>query len=517
MKVKRALISVSDKTGLEELVRVLDNLEVEILSTGGTARKIASMGIKVTEVSDHTGFPEMMDGRLKTLHPKIHGGLLALRDNEEHMRQIKENGIDPIDMVVVNLYPFEATISKEGVTEEDAIENIDIGGPTMLRSAAKNFKSVAVVSSSDQYQKIISELESSGGSVCEETLKELGIAVFKETSKYDALINGYFTGQKKKAADGLPGKIKVELEKERQLRYGENPHQAAAVYKDVISTGSSIIDAQQIQGKELSFNNLLDLSAAFEMVNSFKGKAVSIVKHNNPCGMAEAETLEKAYVDALDSDRLSAFGSIMGFNGAISEDLAKIILNEADFVECIIAPEYEKGAFEVFSQKKNLRILKVDGVFKNEKYDIKKIQGGALVQEKDERVLSDTDVKVVTKEVPTEAQMKALLFGWKTVKFVKSNAIVLCQGTKTVGIGAGQMSRVDSVIIAIRKAGERAKGSILASDAFFPMADSIEQAHAAGISAIIQPGGSIRDQEVIDACNEFGIPMVLTGMRHFRH
>lgn len=516
MKIRRALISVSDKTGLEELAGVLDKLGVEILSTGGTAKKIAEMGINVTEISDYTGFSEMMDGRVKTLHPKVHGGLLALRNNEGHMKQIKAEGIKPIDMVVVNLYPFEQTVSREGVTEEEAIENIDIGGPAMLRSAAKNFKSVAVVSSCGQYKKIISELKDSGGSLRDDTLRELGTAVFRETSEYDSMINRYFAGQMEPAGDALPGEIVLKLHKARQLRYGENPHQQAAVYTEKEYSGG-IIDAEQLQGKELSFNNLIDLSAAFEMVNSFKLPAVSIVKHNNPCGMAEADTLKKAYIDALDSDRLSAFGSIMGFNGVIDRELAEIILEEADFVECIIAPGYEQGVFDVFSRKKNLRVLRSKAGFINEKYDMKKIYGGALVQEKDKKILDSRDIKVVTKKAPTQEQMKSLLFGWHTVKFVKSNAIVLCRGTKTVGIGAGQMSRVDSVIIAVRKASRRAEGSTLASDAFFPKSDSIEQAHAAGISAIIQPGGSIRDEEVIRACDEFGISMVFTGMRHFRH
>ena len=517
MKIKRALISVSDKTGLERLVRVLDKLGVEILSTGGTAKKIEEMGVKVTEVSDHTGFPEMMDGRLKTLHPKIHGGLLALRDNDEHMKQIRAAGIELIDMVVVNLYPFETAVSKKETTEEEAIENIDIGGPTMLRSAAKNFKSVAVVSSCRQYEKIISELETSGGSISPGTLRELAIEVFRDTSRYDAMIAGYFSKEAEDTKEALPQNIDMDLEMARKLRYGENPHQPAALYREIGHIDSGIIGAEQIQGKELSFNNLLDLSAAYEMVNSFKKPAVSIVKHNNPCGMAEAETLAKAYVDALDSDRLSAFGSIMGFNGIIDGPLAEIILDEADFVECVIAPGYDREALEVFARKKNLRILKSKGDISADKYDIKKIQGGALVQLKDNKVLDAEDVEVVTKKAPTADQMRSLLFGWRTVKFVKSNAIVLCRGTKTVGIGAGQMSRVDSVIISVRKAGDKAAGSVLASDAFFPKSDSIAEAHAAGISAIIQPGGSIRDAEVIEACDKLGIPMVFTGVRHFRH
>ena len=523
MKVKRALISVSDKTGLEKLVKLLDSQGVEILSTGGTASLISSLGIKVTEVSDYTGFPEMMDGRLKTLHPKIHGGLLALRENPLHMKQIKEKGIEPIDMVVVNLYPFEETISKKNVTFSQAIENIDIGGPTMLRSAAKNSQSVAVVSSPCQYEGVIEELSSTGGELSPSTLKELARAVFASTAKYDGLIAAYLAqnlvAEGEASSDELPDEINLNLKKERILRYGENPHQRAAFYRDLQEPESAITGAKQLQGKELSFNNILDLSSAVDIVSSFSRPAVGIVKHNNPCGAAEADTLVKAYLDALDSDRMSAFGSIMGFNRAIDASLAGTILKEVDFVECIIAPEYDKKALDVFSTKKNLRILETPAEFFRQRsgLDIKKVSGGALVQDADTAILTEEDIRVVTKQKPKKELLDALIFAWRIVKFVKSNAIVLCQGTKTVGIGAGQMSRVDSVIIAVRKAGAKAKGSCMASDAFFPKADSIEAAHKAGIEAIIQPGGSIRDEEVIAACDSFGIPMVFTGKRHFRH
>jgi len=521
VKVKRALISVSDKTGLEEFVKGLNKLGVEIISTGGTAKTISSLGIPVTKVSSYTDFPEMLDGRVKTLNPKIHAGLLALRDNEDHMRQLEESGILPIDMVVVNLYPFEETISREGVTKEEAIENIDIGGPTMLRSAAKNHRFVAVVSSPSQYEEILSQLQENDSQLKESTLETLAAEVFARTSRYDGLITQYLSKKEKDSSgeEEMPGKVTIQLEKMHGLRYGENPHQRAAFYRDISSGETGICDCQQFQGKELSFNNILDLNAAFEMVRTFTEPAVSIIKHNNPCGAATGDTIEQAYMEALDCDPLSAFGSIMGFNEIINGHLAEIILDRADFIECIIAPEYEEKALEIFKSKKNLRVLKVpfSGAPKGAERDLKKIRGGALMQDADMKDVSMEDIKVATEKEPSEEQLKSLLFAWKVVKYVKSNAIVLSQGTKTVGIGAGQMSRVDSVIIAIRKSGKKAKGACLASDAFFPKADSIEEAHKAGISAIIQPGGSIRDEDVIEACNRLKIPMVLTGIRHFKH
>ncbi len=522
MKIKRALISVSDKSGLEDFVKGLHRMGVEIISTGGTCEKISSMGIPVAEVSSYTGFPEMMDGRVKTLHPKIHGGLLALRDNARHMEQAAEHDIPMIDMVVVNLYPFEETVSRHGVTLEEAIENIDIGGPSMLRSAAKNYRSVAVVSSPAQYGKVMKELEENGCGISEETSKQLALEVFKRTSLYDGAISRYLSGPSGKSGSGaeneLPATLEIRLERARDLRYGENPHQKAALYGCEGEEGKGVIDAEQIQGKELSFNNIIDIDSAFEMVASFEEPTVSIVKHNNPCGIASASTLKRAYLDALECDRLSAFGSIMGFNGKIGKEFADTILAEADFIECVIAPEYAPEALEAFKAKKNIRILKKSlPEYPPRMRDMKRVRGGFLVQDKDFASVSAGELKTVTKEKPSGAVMASLLFAWKAVSFVKSNAIVLCQGTRSVGIGAGQMSRVDSVIIAVRKAGKRAKGAVLASDAFFPMADSIEEAHKAGIAAIIQPGGSIRDREVIDACDKFGIPMVFTGKRHFRH
>ncbi len=519
MKIKRALISVSDKAHLEGFVKVLDQLGVEIISTGGTAKMISSLGVSVVEVSDYTGLPEMMDGRVKTLHPKIHAGLLAVRDNDEHMSQMKEQSIPTIDMVVVNLYPFEETVARPGVTMEDAIENIDIGGPSMLRSAAKNFRSVAVLSSPEQYGSIIDELEATGGEISEATMKGLAESVFARTAQYDGAIANYLSGASAASEDedDLPDEISIKLNKVRSLRYGENPHQKAAFYAEAASKNSWITEAEQLQGKELSFNNIIDLSSAYEMVKVFEQPAVSIVKHNNPCGAATAETLEQAYLGALDCDRLSAFGGIMGFNRAIGGQMAEVILEEADFVECVIAPDFDAESLKAFSVKKNLRVLKVPISDVSTEKDIKKVPGGALVQDADAGVISESDIKVVTKNKPSTELLDAMMFAWKIVKFVKSNAIVLANGTKTVGIGAGQMSRVDSVIISIRKAADRTKGAVLASDAFFPKADSIEEAHKAGVAAIIQPGGSIRDEEVIAACDKFGIPMVLTGMRHFRH
>ncbi len=519
MKVKRALISVSDKTGLENLVKGLDEMDVEIVSTGGTAKAISSYGVNVVEVSSYTGFPEMLEGRVKTLNPKIHAGLLAIRGNKEHAKQMEEYDIPYIDMVVVNLYPFEETILKPNVTEEEAIENIDIGGPSMLRSAAKNFKSVAAISSSGQYDKVLMELKENDGELSEETLRALAADVFTKTSSYDKAITDYLFLKESEEGDNLPNQVDLKLEKVMQLRYGENPHQKAAFYKDTLSQELGLAHTKQLQGKQLSFNNILDLNVAMEMVKEFSEPAVSIIKHNNPCGAASAETTEKAFMDALDSDRLSAFGSIIGFNSAIDEALAKTILNEADFVECIIAPRFSDKALKVFSSKKNLRLIETpEAKHKTSKsFDIKKLTGGALIQEVDSKIITEDDLKVVTKTKPKDEVINSMLFGWKVIKYVKSNAILLCQGTKTVGIGAGQTSRVDSVIIAVRKAAEKAKGSVLVSDAFFPKSDSIDQAHKAGISAIIQPGGSIRDKEVIDACDKFGIPMVFTGIRHFRH
>jgi phosphoribosylaminoimidazolecarboxamide formyltransferase/IMP cyclohydrolase len=530
MKVRRALISVSDKTGLEDLARTLHKFGVEILSTGGTAKMIRNLNIPAKEVSDYTGFPEMLDGRVKTLHPRIHGGLLALRENKEHMATVKKHDIGLIDMVVVNLYPFEKTVAKPGVKLEEAIENIDIGGPSMLRSAAKNSRSVCVICDPADYKRVIEEMEANSGSLPEKTLVELGIKVFGRTSAYDEAIYEHLkkpvtsnqkpeTGSQKPEA-GFPAVVNMSFKKLQDLRYGENPHQKAAFYKDDAIEASGVAAAVQLNGKELSFNNILDLSAALDIVRDFEKPAATIIKHTNPCGTAVAGTLDEAYLDALDCDRLSAFGSIVGFNREVDLKTAKAMLKEADFVECVIAPSYEPEALEALKVKKNLRLLELKD-FDAKKAacdkDLKKVSGGILLQDKDLAVLKISDLKVVAKMKPAEEEMASLIFGWTVAKHVRSNAIVLCQGTKTVGVGAGQMSRVDSVTIACQKAGERAKGACLASDAFFPKEDGIEQAAKAGIKAIIQPGGSIRDEEVIKTADRLGIAMVFTGVRHFKH
>ena len=532
MKIHRALISVSDKTGLEDLVKVLNKFGVEILSTGGTAKAIRALGVPVKDVSEYTGFPEMLDGRVKTLHPKVHGGLLALRENKEHMETLKKHNIGLIDMVVVNLYPFEKTVAKPGVKLEEAIENIDIGGPSMLRSAAKNRRSVCVLCDVSDYGIVMTEMEKTGGSVSEALLVELGIKVFQKTSIYDSAIYDYLKcqGAKTSKCHGVefPAILNLNYKKLQDLRYGENPHQKAAFYKDESCTEPSVSGAVQLHGKELSFNNIIDLNAALEIVKEFTEPAATIIKHTNPCGTATAKNLKQAYIDALDCDRLSAFGSIVGFNKLVDMDVANIILKEADFVECIIAPSYEFQALEALKTKKNLRLLEVKNFlpglvegpgFKtaNVDKDMKKVVGGMLVQDRDLAMLNEADLKFVTKIKPTKEQLASLLFGWVVAKHVKSNSIVLCQGNKTVGVGAGQMSRVDSVTIACKKAGSRAKGSTLASDAFFPKEDGIEQAHQGGIIAIIQPGGSIRDTEVIKVADSLGIAMVFTGVRHFKH
>ncbi|MFH1245480.1 MAG: bifunctional phosphoribosylaminoimidazolecarboxamide formyltransferase/IMP cyclohydrolase [Candidatus Omnitrophota bacterium] len=516
-RIRRALISVSDKTGIEELAKTLHSLGAEILSTGGTAGKIRQLGIPVKDVSDYTGFPEMMDGRVKTLHPKIHGGLLALRENKTHMREAQAHNIEMIDMVVVNLYPFEKTVAKSGVTIEEAIENIDIGGPSMLRSAAKNHHSVAVISDPARYPAVIKELKDNNGALSEETLKGLAVEVFKRTAEYDRAIYEYLSGTQ--SAGAFPGKLELSFEKVQDLRYGENPHQQAAFYKDSQARESGVSSARQLQGKELSFNNILDLNAAIEIVKEFTAPAASIIKHTNPCGVSAADSLTRAYLEALECDRLSAFGSIVGFNGEVDAALAEVILKEADFVECIIAPSFSAPAKTAFAGKKNLRLLEAPDYrpTSSREKDYKKVVGGLLVQDMDLARLSRDELKIVTKKAPADEQIESLLFGMKIVKHVRSNAIVLCQGTKTVGIGAGQMSRVDSVMIACSKAKDKTKGAVMASDAFFPKPDAIEQAHQAGITAIIQPGGSISDQQIIEACNKYGISMVFTGMRHFKH
>ncbi|MFH1577787.1 MAG: bifunctional phosphoribosylaminoimidazolecarboxamide formyltransferase/IMP cyclohydrolase [Candidatus Omnitrophota bacterium] len=518
IRIKRALISVSNKTGIVDFAGQLSKLGVEILSTGGTAKLFKENNIPVIDVSDYTGFPEMLNGRVKTLHPKIHAGLLALRENPSHMQTLDEHKIGLIDIVVVNLYPFEETVARQGVTEEEAIENIDIGGPSMLRSAAKNHQSVVVVSSPDQYKEISNELNKNQGAISTQTAKKLAHEVFRLTSHYDGEIYNYLSGKTKAAVKpgaGFPQELNLEFSKVQDLRYGENPHQKAAFYRKK-QAGQGLVNLRQLHGKELSFNNILDLNSTCELVVEFKHPAVVVCKHNNPCGVAEDKRLDRAYLDAWKCDSLSAFGGIVALNRKADLKTAKLILHSG-FLECVIAPGFNPEALDILKQKKNLRLLELVNLNSAKEFDLKRIGGGLLVQDKDLDLSEINKLKVVTKKKPTKAQLDSLIFSWKVVKHTKSNAIVLVRGKRTVGIGAGQMSRVDSVIIAKRKAGKLAQNSCLASDAFFPKPDAIVQAARAGVKAIIQPGGSISDDEVIKACNKHNIAMVVTGRRHFKH
>ncbi len=519
VKIRRALISLSDKNGLLDLAKALTKFKVEILSTGGTAKVLRENNIAVTEVSDYTGFPEMLDGRVKTLHPKIHGGLLALRDNPGHMQKLKEHNIGLIDMVVVNLYPFGEVIKKQGVSLAEAIENIDIGGPSMLRSAAKNNRSVAVVCSPSFYPDIIDELNKNNGSLSENTLFKLAVEVFKLTSRYDEAIGSYLSNhanpESKDSSVSFPGELSLSFEKIQDLRYGENPHQKAAFYKER-GKASGLINLRQLQGKELSFNNILDLNAAFELVKEFDNPAAVVVKHNNPCGAAEDVTLEKAFIAAWKCDSLSAFGGIVALNRKLDAKAARVIA-KSGFLECIIAPGFSEGVADLFKDKENLRLLEAGDIERINEPEFKRVSAGLLVQDKDTETLDINNLKVVTKKKPTKKELESLIFGWKVAKHVKSNAIVLTRGTKTVGIGAGQMSRVDSVMIARKKAGKLSLGSCLSSDAFFPKEDAVIDAARAGVKAIIQPGGSIADEQIIKACDKHKISMVFTGIRHFRH
>jgi len=517
VKIKRALISVSDKTGLVDFARELSNLGVEILSTGGTAKLLRDNNIQVKEVSEYTGFPEMLDGRVKTLHPKIHAGLLALRDNPRHMQSLKEHDIGLIDMVVVSLYPFEKTTQKPNVTIEEVIENIDIGGPSMLRSAAKNHSDVAVICDPGRYNRVIDELKKNNGGLSGDLTRELAIEVFALTSHYDNAIYNYLRNYFKSQPEslGFAQELRLSFEKIQDLRYGENPHQKAAFYKEKGKT-RGLINLKQLQGKGLSFNNILDLNSAYELVREFSRPAAVIVKHNNPCGVAEDETLDKAYISAYKCDPLSAFGGIVALNRKMDLKTAKVIA-KSGFLECIIAPGFDKGVEDLFKDKKNLRLLELDELEPINEPELKRISGGLLIQDKNLETLDINNLKVATKKKPSKKELESLIFGWKVAKHVKSNAIILTCGTKTVGIGAGQMSRVDSVKIAKIKAGKLSKNSYLASDAFFPKADAVIEAAKAGIKAIIQPGGSISDAEIIRACDKYKIAMVFTGIRHFKH
>ena len=520
-KIARALISVYDKTDLLEIATALTQCGVEILSTGGTAQHLQDARIDTVDVSDYTGFPEMLDGRVKTLHPKIHGGLLAERDNTEHNAQAETHGISPIDMVICNLYPFEATVAKPDVTLREAIENIDVGGPTMIRAASKNYRHVAVLTNPSQYPQIIADLDANDGCLSEERRFELAKAAFTHTAQYDTAIATYLVNINSQPEDDFTDNLTLHFKKERTLRYGENPHQRAAFYRTETCPGPSAAWANQRSGQPLSFNNLLDLEAALEIVKDFSTPTCAIIKHNNPCGLATADTLQDAFTNALECDRTSAFGSIIGLNRKVTIQVANTIREAANAgvkIDAIIAPSYTDKAVRALSRVKRRPILEVGSLSAAEPVlQIRNITGGVLVQDPDIHEMDADALQVATKRCPTDDEIKSLLFAWKACKHVKSNCILLADGTQSVGIGAGQMSRVDAAIIAIRKAGEKAKRAVLASDAYFPFPDGVEIAGEAGITAIIQPGGSVNDKPVIETADAYGMAMVLTGVRHFRH
>ncbi|TEB04644.1 Bifunctional purine biosynthesis protein PurH [Pelotomaculum schinkii] len=513
MALQRALISVSNKAGVIEFSRGLVELGVEIVSTGGTAKALREAGVPVTYISDVTGFPEILDGRVKTLHPTVHGGILALR-NPDHLGQLAKHNITPIDLVAVNLYPFRETIAKPGVTLAEAIENIDIGGPTMVRSAAKNYENVLVIVNPERYHEVLEALRK--GEAGRELRMALAREAFAHTASYDAAITAYLSGIGE-GAEQFPPTMDLSLKRVQVLRYGENPHQQAAFYRDPAVTGPCVGNAVQLAGKELSYNNILDINSAFELVREFIEPAAVIVKHNNPCGCAVSAQLTDAYLKALEGDPVSAFGGIIALNRVVdaptAQEMAKL------FVEAIIAPGYEDQALEILKKKANLRLLSTGDltIQTNDRLDMRKVNGGLLVQEFDREVLKLPELKVVTKRTPTQNEMDELIFAMTLVKHVKSNAIVLTKERQLIGVGAGQMNRVGSAKIAINQAGEKAAGAVLGSDAFFPFNDTVLEAARAGITAIIQPGGSIRDEESIKACDEAGMAMVFTGMRHFKH
>ena len=517
--IQRALLSVSDKTGIVEFAQALAERNIELLSTGGTASLLRQHGLTVTDVSTHTGHPEIMDGRVKTLHPKVHGGILGRREQDEAV--MNEHGIAPIDMVVVNLYPFAATVADPNCSHEDAVENIDIGGPTMVRAAAKNHRDVTIIVNAADYDRVLAEMDAQQGSLSLPTRFDLAIRAFEHTAQYDGMIANYFGARLPKQEDSFPRTFNTQLQKKQSLRYGENSHQQAAFYVESQPAEASVATATQLQGKALSFNNIADTDAALECVKSFSEPACVIVKHANPCGVAIGETIADAYARAFKTDPTSAFGGIIAFNRELDKATAEAIVAQ-QFVEVIIAPVVSAGAREAVASKTNVRLLEC-GQWPAERspaYDYKRVNGGLLVQDADHGEISAADLKVVSKVAPTEAQIRDLLFCWKVAKFVKSNAIVYAKDSMTIGVGAGQMSRVYSAKIAGIKAADEnleVAGSVMASDAFFPFRDGIDAAAEAGIKAIIQPGGSIRDDEIIAAANEHGIAMVFTGMRHFRH
>ena len=519
-KIGRAILSVTDKSGLVDFARKLVSLGVELVSTGGTAKLLRDSGISVKDISELTGFPEMLDGRVKTLHPKVHGGILHRRDDAGHRAAVAEHGIPAIDMVVVNLYAFEKTAAKPGVRFEELIENIDIGGPSMIRSAAKNFQDVAVVTSPADYGAIADEMARSGGALSRETKWRLAQKAFATTAAYDSAIastlervNGDLQVSSAEGPSGaaFPATLRLSFRKKMDLRYGENPHQKAAMYAD--DSGAGVAHAVQVQGKELSYNNIVDLQAAWDLAQEFEETVCAIIKHTNPCGTATGKTLTEAYLRALECDPVSAFGGVIGVNRPVdataASEMAKL------FLEVIAAPAFDSGAKEVFSSKKNLRLVEVPAG--QQKWVLKNISGGMLVQDADLHKLAESDLKVVTKRPPTAEERRALLFAWKVCKHVKSNAILYARDGQTVGVGAGQMSRVDSCKVGAMKAQLPLKGTVAASDAFFPFPDGVEEIAKTGATAIIQPGGSVRDQEVIEAADRLGLAMIFTGVRHFRH
>jgi phosphoribosylaminoimidazolecarboxamide formyltransferase/IMP cyclohydrolase len=521
-RVKRyALLSVSDKKGLDKFARELRKLGYEIVSSGGTAKFLRKAGIKVIEAAKLTRYPQMLDGRVKTLHPVIHGGILADQTNPEHLKELKKYGINPFSMVVCNLYPFEHVISKPKFTHEEAVENIDIGGPSMVRGAAKNYKSVAIIVDPGDYDPVLEELKEKGGELSLETREKLSFKAFKHTRYYDSVIVRYLSARLE-GEEEFPTEKAILLEKIEDLRYGENPHQKAAFYREIElgakGLGSQVTQAKQLHGKELSFNNLVDMDAAWSVANYFADPVVAIIKHTNPCGVAKAETIHAAYKKALACDPVSAFGGIVASNRRIDEETAREM--SSLFIEVVIAPGYTPKALSILEEKKNLRIMEMGEQAIGRPFsglDYKRVSGGLLLQEPDTAQLAINDIQVVTKRQPSLAEMEDLFFAWGVVKYVKSNAIVIVKNSQAAGVGAGQMSRIEAAELAIKRAGEKAKGAVLASDAFFPFPDVVELAAKSGIAAIIQPGGSKKDQESIDKANELGISMVFTGRRHFRH
>ncbi|MDO8885616.1 bifunctional phosphoribosylaminoimidazolecarboxamide formyltransferase/IMP cyclohydrolase [Candidatus Oleimmundimicrobium sp.] len=514
IKVKRVLVSVSNKEGIVDFVKGLKSFGAEIISTGGTAKVLRNAGVEVMGISEVTKFPEMLDGRVKTLHPAIHAGLLAIRDKKEHMEQIEKEGISPIDMVVVNLYPFAETIAKKGVTMAEAVEQIDIGGPSMLRSAAKNFEGVAVVANPERYDEIISEMKKNNGCTSRKTRLELAKEVFRLTAEYDTIISQYLCDK-----EDFPSLLNLKFEKIQDLRYGENPHQRAAYYRELNPPKHSLVFANKLHGKDLSFNNIIDLDAAWSLCCEFTVPAAVVVKHTNPCGVALADDIATAYEKAHAVDSVSAFGSVVALNRVVDVSVAEKIAST--FVEAVIAPAFLEEALEILTKKKNIRLMHMGE--EREKLtpamDIKRVDGGILLQDMDTGHDDRKDMKVVTETKPTEKEWEDLLFAWRVAKHIKSNAILIAKDLKAVGVGAGQMSRVDSSELAIKKAGgvKACKDAVVASDAFFPFRDSIDALAKVGIKAIIQPGGSMRDEEVVAAANEHGIAMIFTGKRHFRH